>query len=211
MTAALIRAMPGPVELVDRDTIRGRMVPWGVDAEVVDELPGGRYDRYIESFASGAFDAQRTSGNRGTINKIEFVETHTGGLGKIGYALELDNRDDGAWAVFRVLPRHRDDIAQMVDDGIDGLSVRFIPKRDGTRVEGRVGRLERRVRTDVHLEHVALVAEPTWSDARVLAMRALAAEDEAAAAAERQARADVLLAEMDSHRDRWAHLLTSSD
>lgn len=205
----LDRAMTGPVEMLDENTLTGLVVPWGQDAEIVDEVDG-RVEHYIEAFDRGAFDAQARSGNRGTIAKIEMVETHTSGLGKVGYALELEDRDAGQFGVFRILPRFREDVGQMVADGVDGLSIRFIPKVGGTRTAW-LGRMERRVRTAAHMVHVALVPEPAYTSARVHGLRD-AAEDQAleeAAAAEHRREAEQLLAAMDESRQRWEHLLRS--
>lgn len=207
MTRTLYREVSGPVD-IDRDgTIFGRIVEWDVDAEVVEPIDVG-FDHYVERWARGAFDAQARSTNRGTLAKVELRETHVEGLGKVGYALAFEGRDDGEYATLRVLPRHRDDIAQMVADGIDGLSVGFHPKRGGTIVRQReaAGGLDLRIRTDAHLEHVALVAEPAYGGARVLEMRD-AADAERFAAAQRL---DALeqIDELLAQRDRWSHLTT---
>lgn len=213
MTVLLDRNLTGTVELADRDTLVGLVMPWNVDAEVFDELPDGTTDHYLEAFDRGAFDGQARSGNRGTLAKIELVESHTGGLGKVGYALELEDREDGQYGAFRVLPRHRDDIAQMVDDGIDGLSVRFIPKHGGTRLSRIVNGVERRLRTAAHIVHVAVVPEPAYAPSRVLAIRDVGPVDarELAAAAARDREALEIAAHLETVAGRWDHLVRSRD
>lgn len=202
MTATpLYRELAGPVEPVDSNTVAGMIVPWNVDVDVVELDDRGRLDRYTESWQPGAFDAQATSGNRGTLAKIEFIDTHAGGLGKVGYALELETRDDGEWSLFRVLPRYRDDVMQMIDDGYDGLSVGFLPKRGGTQTDGR-----RRIRTDAHLVHVAITPTPKYDDAKLLAIREAEQLDTASRRADHLAQIDRVL----ETRDRWAHLRVTS-
>lgn len=205
MTDTLIREMSGPVEVVDASTIAGRIVPWECDTEVF-EIVDGRSAHYVERWQRGAFDAQARSTNRGTVAKIELRESHLGGLGKVGYALSFDGRDDGEYAVLRVLPRYRDDVAQMVDDGIDGFSVGFHPKRGGT-VRTRAassGDLDVLLRTDAHLEHIALVADPAYAQARVLEMREAAEADQLAEA--RRAANLAAIDELLEQRDRWSSL-----
>lgn len=200
------RAMTGPLEMIDENTLSGLIVPWNEDAEVFDELPDGRIDHYIEAFDRGAFDAQAKSGNRGTLMKIGMFDEHAGGLGKVGYMLGMDDRDDGQHGVFRIVDRVAA-VRQMIDDGIDGLSMRFMPKRGAERTS-TAGPLIRRTRTAAHMVHVALVAEPAYASSRVMALRE--AEDlqrDAAAAAARRAEFDAELARMDAASTRWAHLI----
>lgn len=218
MTQMFDRAMSGQLELVDDNTVLGQIVPWSKYAEVADVV-GDRVDHYWEAWEPGAFSDQAQSRNRGTIGKIEFVETHTGGLGKIGYALELPEESDGQWGLFRLLPRYREDVRQMIEDGIDGLSMRFHPKRGGTRVEAIVDGVERRMRTAAQMVHVALVATPTWGSAKVTAiredpdeLRALAqAERAREAALNRKREALTSVDELEVHRGRWDHLLLSNN
>lgn len=217
MTQMFDRAMSGPLELVDDNTVLGQIVPWNDYAEIYD-LVNDRVDHYYEAWEPGAFADQARSRNRGTIGKIEFVETHTGGLGKVGYALELPEESDGQWGLFRLLPRHREDVHQMIEDGIDGLSMRFHPKRGGT-VESVVDGSKRRLRTAAQMVHVALVATPTWANAKVFAMREdgqdlrerADAERAAELAAQRSREALATVDELEIHRGRWDHLLLSKN
>lgn len=204
MTVMLERATTGPVQIDGQGILEGRIVPWELDAEVVDHVDG-RPDHYIEAWRRGAFDPQTKSTNAGTIRKVDFVDTHTD-TGRVGYALAFEDRDDGQWGQFRILPRHLEDVSQMVTDGIDGLSIRFHPKANGV-VSSWTGRLERRLRTAAHLIHVALVAEPAYVTARVMAMRE--AEEELIAeraALARTVEADEIIAGMVARADRWTHL-----
>jgi phage head maturation protease len=218
MTQMFDRTLSGSLELVDDNTVLGQIVPWNEYAEIYD-LVNDRVDHYFEAWEPGAFADQARSRNRGTISKIEFVETHTGGLGKVGYALELPEQSDGQWGLFRLLPRHREDVHQMIADGVDGLSMRFHPKRGGTQVADVVNGVQRRLRSAAQMVHVALVATPTWANAKVFAMREDGeelrerAEEERAAelAAQRSREALALIDNIEVHRNRWDHLLPSNN
>ena len=192
----LYREIPEPLETVDRDSVAGLIVPWNQAADIL-EVRDGELVEYREAFDPGAFDKQALSGNPGTIRKIEFVDGHAGGLGKTGYALDLETRDNGQWALFRVLPRFADDVRTMIRDGVDGLSVGFHPKRGGTVVRDGV-----QVRTDAHLVHVALTPTPKYVEARTMAMRAAQERTDELERAEHRRMVDDILAT----RDRWAHL-----
>jgi HK97 family phage prohead protease len=174
------RSFTGPVTRSDQHTLEGRIVPWASPTRIVELDENGQPDRYRESFERGAFDAQLKTDNIGIIRKITLRDEHTEGLGKIGWALTLSDRDDGLWGTFRVRDAAVPDVAQMYEDGIDGLSVGFHPLRAGTRIEARGTTDEHRVRTRAYMDHVALVATPSYSDARVLSLRD--ADDELAEA-----------------------------
>lgn len=183
------RHFAGPVELLDERTLRGRVVPWGEQARIVELDDAGRPDQYREMFSRGAFDAQLTAQNPGVVRKVEFRDTHDGGLGKMGWCLDLVDSDDGLYGTFRLREANLDDVAQMIADGIDGLSVRFHPLRGGTQAD-RSGRDRLVTRTRAYLVHVALVPVPAYASARVLALRdspdELLAEQDAADARTRE-------------------------
>jgi phage head maturation protease len=214
---SLYREIAQPLEMVDRNTLEGQLVPWGVTATVTDLAPDGRFERYKERFERGAFDPQLTAGDEGVIRKVELRDQHEGGLGKMGWALALEDRPDGFWGRFRVREANVRDVAQMYEDGINGLSMSFHPlPRGGTRIDGPDGPEQIRTRVRAYLEHAALVATPAYPTARVLALRdqpgieSIEAADEvdAAEAAERR-RADyeamtAWLADSDERRLRWA-------
>jgi HK97 family phage prohead protease len=189
------RSFTGPLERTDHHTLQGRVVPWGTPTRVVELGEDGQPDRYNESFERGAFEMQTKTDNIGIVRKIALRDEHSEGLGKIGWALELDDRDDGLWGTFRVRDAAVADVAQMYEDGIDGLSVGFHPLRAGTRIEERGTDEEHRIRTRAYIDHVALVATPCYSDARVLALRDV---DELVVEAEQEHQRDLFLAELDS-------------
>jgi HK97 family phage prohead protease len=199
------RAVTGPVEMVDDHTLHGMVVPWGQPARVMDpDSPAP----YLEQFDRAAFNDQLDYGadNRGIIRNVTLRDSHDGA--PLGYALELDRRDDGLYGTFRVRDAHIRDVRQMYDDGIDGLSVRFHPlARGGSRTDGGVTTRLRAI-----IEHVALVATPAYTSAKVLAVRAdraldIAEADRAAAAHRELAELDGWLAESRAKRLRWTSLV----
>lgn len=176
-----------PADLAMREGILvGRFVPYNVKARVVDELPDGGHEIYHEGFRPGAFARQAASLETGVLRRISLVHTHEGGLGYLGPARALQEQPDGLYGEIAVLRSRRDDVADLLAEQVDELSIEFREHRNGTEVDGDGVRW----RTAAHLDRVALEARGSYRGARVLAYRAemdeLAAE-QAAADAERQA------------------------
>lgn len=187
----LVRAFPVDLAtMVDTHSVRGLLVPYGAVADVVDVTEQG-VDTYRESFDAGAFMAQVGTGP--VARRVDFVDGHDGGLGKVGYALSLTETERGLEGELRVLPRAWEDVASMLADGIDGLSVGFAP----VRTERREG-VRHRVRA--HLLHVALTPVGQYAGALVEHARAVTdtLPDEAA---ERAAEQAALLAWLDGAED----------
>lgn len=171
MSAEVLVRAAGTLERVDRTTLVGRYLPWDEPADVVDLGVGGA-ERYREGFRRGAVDHQ-LRGSQEAQAFIQFVDGHEAGLGKLGYTLTLADEPDGLYGQLRVHRSAVDDVEQMLNDGITGLSVGFVPRRhvesDGVRW-----------RTDVRLQHVALVPRGAYESAQVIAWRQ--ADDERVAA-----------------------------
>ena len=181
MSELLIRAA-GTLERLDRCTLVGRYLPWDEPADVVDLGPGGA-ERYREGFRRGAVDRQLHA-SREVQQFISFVDGHEGGLGKLGMTRVLRDEPDGLYGEIRVLPRALDDVDAMLEEGITGLSVGFVPiahrEADGIRW-----------RTRVALEHVALVPMGAYPSAQIVAWRQAADELEVAEVADSEHRAKV--------------------
>lgn len=164
----------------------GRLVPYNVVATVLDETPAGR-EIYQEGFRPGAFDGQVTNGstNRGILSKISLIHRHEGGLGFLGPFVALREMPDGLWGDANVVPSKADDVAALIRDGVQELSIEFrVPKADGTSVTDDGVRW----RTRAYLEQVALEPKGAYSTAQVLAFRKEVEEaelEEAEAAAEK--------------------------
>lgn len=191
----------GPMELVDRDTLHGMVVPWMKPARVMDDDAPAPY---LEQFHHQTFDRQIDAGatNKGIIRNVTLQDRHDGA--PIGYALDLDRSSDGLLGTFRVRTAFVDDVKRMHDDGIDGLSMRFLPfSRGGTRlIDGIVTRVR------AVAVHVALVATPAYTDARVHELRedrslAMIESDEDTAAAAELAELEAFLASAREGSLRW--------
>jgi phage head maturation protease len=136
-----------------------RLVPWD---RVIPTLHG------LETFARGAFDGTDISKVR--LYGLEH-EVHLG-LGQngqpkltrhpVGKAIALEDREDGAYATFRVAQTSRGDevLALAADDIASGVSVEIIEVPGGTAVETRSGR-----RTRVHRRVLLTGASTTYQPA----------------------------------------------
>jgi|SRR5215471_15726732 len=188
MSQLYIRAYPATLERTDQRQLTGRLVPYGVVADVLDEMPDGRFDIYREGFRPGAFGPQ-VSLTAGRLAKIGLVHTHEGGLGYLGPFVGLREEADGLYGDVRVLPSKAPDVDALLEAGINELSVEFrLRGSDNTDVDGEGVRW----RTRAHLDRVALEPKGAYSSAQVLAFRAEVEEhqrEEAAAAAKAEAEA----------------------
>lgn len=218
MSQLFIRAYPAELQRIDQHQLTGRLVPYDVVADVLDELPDGQIDVYQEGFRRGAFEPQVAL--RSKLSKISLVHTHEGGLGYLGPFVALREQPDGLYGDVRVLRSRADDVEDLLEAGVNELSVEFrLPRTGHTEVDASGVRW----RTRAHLDRVALEPKGAYTSAQVIAYRTEVdeerrAEAEAAAAAdaERQAReaeaaqvAAALVAEADAaleRRQRWEEL-----
>jgi HK97 family phage prohead protease len=160
MTDTLLRTFAGDLEAGDGRTIVGRAVPFDEVAEVSDDQGA---TTYRESFAHGAFSRAARAPHR-----VELTHEHDVGLfGTIGKGVELEERDDGLYGVFRVFEGAAGDQAlTLVREGITrGLSIVAIALSPGKRRGGVL------VRTSVALQAVGLCRRPAYDRAEVLAVR----------------------------------------
>lgn len=172
----------------------GRLVPLNVSARVADVLPDGQIDVYEEGFRPDVFDRQLRS-DPAMIRRVGFWHTHehNDGAGYFGPASNLEQRADGIYGEFRVLTSKRDDLRDLMDEGIVNLSIEFKERVGGTSIDDSGVRW----RTSAHLHGVALDPRGAYPGAEVLAFRSIddlleerAAELAARAAAEARERAD---------------------
>lgn len=191
-STVLVRAVATEVQQTGPRTLSALIAPWDTPTPVTDVVDG-RLDRYVEGFRRGVFDTQAAATEPGVIRRVEFVHTHEGGLGYLGHGMALRSTDEGQWADFSILRSQASNVEDLLEGGVDGVSVEFIPLRGGTSVDDSGVRW----RTRGHLVRVALEPQQAYKDARVMAFRAedalaaIDAEDEAAeqAAAEAEAQA----------------------
>lgn len=170
---------------LDGTTLEAIFVPWDRPARVY-----GEGDPYDEAFVRGAFDVQidRPSFSPPT---IPLLPRH-GSSETFGHTRKLSNADNGLHGVVAIRPSLRDDVAQMIDDGIDSVSIEFHPLQRNPRDRGDGVKW----RDAAVLLAVALTSAPAYLDSKVLALRAA---DELAAL-ERAARFDELQREIDELR-----------
>lgn len=183
------RAFPTNVEL-NEGRLFARLVPYGAVAMVVDDLPGGGLSEpYVEGFRHGAFQRQAAMTlETGMLQRV--LLTHEHGGDRLGPLVGLEERGDGLYGEFRVLPTKREDVTELHSIGIREISIEFRERPNGTVIEDKV-----RWRTDAHLAGAALVSRGAYgaAGAEVLALRSLdelIAEQAAADEARKRAEAD---------------------
>jgi HK97 family phage prohead protease len=163
MTDVLVRALTTDLHVRDDGdgrTLVGALVPWGVEARVVDR---GRL--VVETFERGALaDADPA--------RIPLTALHPKDNQQlpIGVTVELDERADAAWGAWRVsrVPLG-DEVLELARDGVPlGLSVGFQEVLGGNRWSPDRRRV---VRTRAALDHVAVVRVPAYQGAGVVGVR----------------------------------------
>lgn len=162
----------------DGHHIVGLVVPWKSSFDA---------GRFIETLSSSVFD--KSIQERG--NRIPLLEQHDTQRHPIGMAVKWDKTADGLIADFRLANTARGEEARtLASEGmVTGLSVGFIPVRNKTtQVDGR----QHITRLEAKLDHVGLVNQPAYSEARVLSTRAYDPDDETIV----------------PRLARWRHLLT---
>ena len=144
----------------DGRVLFGALLPWGVEAQVVDR---GRL--VVETFTRGALAGTDPG-------KVPLTATHPRDAGTlpIGRTLSIDERADAAWGEWRVSKTALgDEVLELARDGVPlGLSVGFVEVAGGSRWLSR----DRVVRTRAALDHVAIVRVPAYAGAGVVGIRA---------------------------------------
>lgn len=174
------RSASTSVEVVDLDKgqVLGRLFRIGEVAHVVEEV-AGELVQYDEHFMAGCTTKQRQDFARSdTWHKLGLQLGHEEPAlaGRIGYALDLTERDGEALARFQLYGSHPHyaHIREMLATSHRRLSVQFhdvaVPVVERGEQRPRVGRRQ------VVLEHTAAVTEGAYPSAGVLAMRGASAE-----------------------------------
>jgi hypothetical protein len=150
------------------NVVEGLIVPFNRVANVV-EMFDGEVHKYDEGFRPGSL-TRMTQGvkSRGRADFIKLTLDHSERLDRwVGQSMEIEQRDEGGWASFKLHDRaDLDHVKSIIANGYDGMSIEFVDTARPEVVDGVVWRRQ------VHISAVALTPEPTFSDARVLAMRA---------------------------------------
>lgn len=154
-----------PAELHLRDdgdgrTLEGPVLPWGVEARVLDR---GRL--VVESFERGALAGVDPS-------RVPLTATHPrdNQTLPIGVTVELEERDDAAYGAWRVSKTALgDEVLELARDGVPlGLSVGFLELPGGSRWSPDRQRV---TRTRAQLDHIAVVRVPAYVGALVAGVR----------------------------------------
>jgi len=154
----------------DGRTVDGRIVPYMQPTQVTEYDANGALVTYREQFMprSCLFMAQTAERRRnaGWIS-LQLDHSETPSLdSRIGYATTLEDRDDGAYATFRLYAsRDLDKIVSMLDESHRGLSVHFADRKPPRIIDDIVSRVQ------VHIDHVAATPTPAYANAGIVAMR----------------------------------------
>jgi HK97 family phage prohead protease len=148
----------------DGRTLHGALLPWGVEAQVVD---AGRL--VTETFTRGALAGTDPG-------RVPLTATHPRDAGTlpIGVTIELEERDDAAWGAWRVSDTMiGNEVLSLAADGVPlGLSIGFAEVAGGNRWSADRKRV---TRTRAALDHVAVVRVPAYVGAGVMGVRGASA------------------------------------
>jgi HK97 family phage prohead protease len=144
----------------DGRTLEGRLLPWGVEATVLDR---GR--RVVETFERGALASVTPSLVPLTVRHPRDTQQLP-----IGVTVHLEERADAAYGAWRVSHTSAgDEVLELARDGVPlGLSVGFIELHGGNRWSADQRRV---VRTRADLDHVAVVRVGAYQGAEVVGVR----------------------------------------
>jgi phage head maturation protease len=163
MTDVLVRAFESTLAVRDGGdgrTIEGPLLPWGVEARVLDR---GRL--VVETFERGALHDVDPA-------RVPLTATHPRDPGTlpIGVTLAIDERADAAWGAWRVSRTALgDEVLELARDGVPlGLSVGFVELPGGSRWSPDRRRV---TRTRAQLDHVAVVRRAAYVGAEVAGVR----------------------------------------
>jgi HK97 family phage prohead protease len=147
----------------DGRTIEGPLLPWNVEARVLDR---GRM--VVETFQRGALAGADPA-------RVPLTARHPRDNQElpIGVGVELEERTDAAWGAWRVSKTTLgDEVLELARDGVPlGLSVGFHEVPGGNRWSPDRRRV---TRTRAALDHVAVVRVPAYEGAGVVGVRGAA-------------------------------------
>jgi HK97 family phage prohead protease len=148
----------------DGRTLVGPVLPWGVEARVLDQ---GRL--VTETFERGALAGTDPG-------RVPLTATHPRDAGTlpIGRTLTIDDRADAAWGEWLVSDTMLgNEVLALARDGVPlGLSIGFTEVPGGNRWSADRQRV---TRTKAELDHIAVVRVPAYAGAGVAGVRAASA------------------------------------
>lgn len=153
----------------DGRTLDGRVVPYGEVAHIVEMDETGELVRYDEQFLPHSLAAMaqgfKSRSFRGL--HVPLVLDHNESFDSlIGHAVELESRDDGAYATFRLYDDSNiTKIRSVLNESHTGLSVKFKDTREPKLIDGIVSRVQ------VFVAHVAATPAPAYAGAGISSIR----------------------------------------
>jgi HK97 family phage prohead protease len=151
----------------DGRTLVGPLLPWEVEARVVDR---GRL--VTETFQRGAFAGTDPA-------RVPLTATHPRDAGTlpIGVTVELEERAEAAWGAWHVSDTLLgNEVLALARDGVPlGLSIGFAEVPGGSRWSADRQRV---TRTRAELDHVAVVRQPAFVGAGIAGVREATARAE---------------------------------
>jgi phage head maturation protease len=151
----------------DGRSLEGMIVPYGQPATVVEPDESGKLVKYQEQFLRGSLAGMAQGFKaRGMLDVPLFIGHQESFQNRIGFATGLQDREDGAWASFRIY----DDsnlvkIQSMLRESHTGLSIAFRDTRQPRLINGVISRVQ------VFVGHVAATPVPTYAGAGITAIR----------------------------------------
>ena len=144
----------------DQRILFGPLLPWGVEARVLDR---GRL--VLEQFERGALAATDPT-------RVALTVTHPRDNQQlpVGVTLSIDERADAAWGEWKVSRTAAgDELLELAADQVPlGLSIGFRELAGGSRWSADRRRV---VRTRAELDHIAVVRTPAFVGAGVVGVR----------------------------------------
>lgn len=196
ITEALTRSVPVSEVAFDGSTLEALFVPWDESTTIYGDP--GHPEPYGEGFKRSAFDLQLDTHPQ-TVRAVTLLPEH-GSSEHYGRTRELRRVDAGLHGVVTVMASHREDVEQLVEMGVDHVSIEFLalhkPRIDTSGVHWRT--------SGVLLQAVALTPSPAYASSKVLALReAVVLEEAERSRAARIAALDAELVELRAGGDRW--------
>lgn len=155
----------------DGRTIEGIIAPYDDPATVIDTHPEtGERVQFVEQFDAHSFsrmaDFVKRRGNAGWIALNLDHEEHDFDKSSIGYATTIEDREEGAFAQFRLYAgRNLEKYQSMLRESHTGLSVKFADIKPPKITDGIVRHVQ------VMVEHVAATPLPAYANAGITSMR----------------------------------------
>lgn len=186
-TPFYVRSLGGAINLDDEHgTADVLVVPYNTPTPIVEFQPGRGRVSYTESILPGA--AERAV--RGGAGRTPFTYNHSDAFGdRMGVVTSFrDDPEVGLFASMRFDPSKMDAVRDAITSSHQGISMAFLSRVPKPFTEREGSLVERR---SIVILHIAAVPAGAYDDARVLAVRNLADDQEEDTPADVAAREEV--------------------